>query len=127
MFLFPTKKILATVLRNHQVFTRRFSLNDGTFLIGVIVDVILPPNIDLWTWNRKLTKLSHHASKNNCLLQGCVLSPVLFNICTASIHKKYLKKVEIFQYADDFLIIDTGDSREKAEDTLRQKAGHFIN
>lgn len=41
--------------------------------------------------NRKLIVLI-----NNGLLQGCVLSPVLFNIYTTSLHTQCFSKVQIF-------------------------------
>ena len=41
------------------------------------------------------------------LLQGSILSPLLFNFYTTNIHKifKIIKHVKILQYADDFAII----------------------
>ena len=41
------------------------------------------------------------------LLQGSVLSPILFNLYTKSLHDLFAKKseVELVQYADDFALI----------------------
>lgn len=76
----------------------------------------LPSDIIPWMWKiickRKLVLCGHQVSINNGLIQRCVLSPVLFNIYTSALHEKRSNKVEIFQYADDSLIVVTGDFTE---------------
>lgn len=58
---------------------------------------------------------------NNSLLQGYVLSPVLFNIFIASLHKKLSDKVQIFKYEDGFLILATEVAKDEAEVILHQQ------
>lgn len=69
----------------------------------------------------------HQVSVNNDLPQGFVLCPVLCNIYISVLHANCCNKVEIPQYANDFLIVVTGDSKLKAEDTLRQQVCVLTN
>lgn len=60
------------------------------------------------------------------LPQGSVLSPILFNIFTSSIHQltnNFKNKVELLQYADDFSIIISDRNIEK----LFSTANLFLN
>lgn len=47
---------------------------------------------------------------------------MLFINYTSAVHEKCSNKVAIFQYADDFLMILTGDSRDDVEDILHLQA-----
>lgn len=54
--------------------------------------------------------------------QGSVLSPVLFNIYTASLHKRFEDKVNIIQFADDICVYVSRDRWEQCMDDL----GHML-
>lgn len=75
----------------------------------------------------KLSMYGHQASVNNDLPQGCVLRAMFFIMYTSALYEKWSNEVKISQYADDFLIVITRDSREEAEDILRQQACLFTN
>lgn len=55
------------------------------------------------------------------ILQGSVISPVLFNIYTASIHMLQEENCKIIQYADDFCIVfGLGDNKAR-DSTIQDK------
>lgn len=74
-----------------------------------------------------MARRGHQISVSNNLPEGCILSPVVFNIYTSLLHEKCSNKMETIQYEDDdFLIIATGDFMEEIEDISRQQVDPYI-
>ncbi|XP_035912511.1 uncharacterized protein LOC118512332 isoform X1 [Anopheles stephensi] len=57
---------------------------------------------------------------SNGLPQGDVLSPTLFNIYTSSCHDINMGKIKLLQYADDFVIIETGLTQNAVENSIQR-------
>lgn len=75
-----------------------------------LISYLSERSITLETVNNKLYK-----DTNKGLPQGCPLSPLLFNIYTASLHEITTEKVILEQFADDFAITIVGDSIQEVE------------
>lgn len=57
---------------------------------------------------RKLILAEETTAVYNDTLQSCILSPVLFSIYTQFLHSRVSNGINIFQYADDILVISAG-------------------
>jgi ribonuclease HI len=59
------------------------------------------------------------------LPQGCVLSPTNFLIYTAEFHDLTNNHTTLVQYADDFVLVTTGDNTEDAMEKLQNSLNQF--
>ncbi|XP_075160585.1 uncharacterized protein LOC142233510 [Haematobia irritans] len=76
---------------------------------------------------RKLLLGSQNITIDNGLAQGSCLSPVLFNLYTATLHELNSESCILFQFADDFFIVVYDRKFEIARQTLEQKVLEFRN
>lgn len=61
------------------------------------------------------------------LPQGSILSPLLFNIYTASLHMTGIQNTEIIQYADDFTILVSGKNHKEIQNNCDEIMSKFYN
>ncbi|CAD7081494.1 unnamed protein product [Hermetia illucens] len=93
-------------------FTNAFELVDIDILSEILTNIRTP--IELHSWiinflsNRTLTLNTMQTVVNNGLPQGSCLNPTLFNLYTAELHKISDAQNQIFQFADDCLLLTSG-------------------
>lgn len=86
--------------------------------IHFILDFLSNRKISLGTAERVLT---------NGLPQGSCLSPTLFNLYTAKLHKLEKEGIRIFQFADDFVILGHGTDFQSTSARIQTTANKFYN
>uniref|UniRef100_A0AAG5DGU8 Reverse transcriptase domain-containing protein n=1 Tax=Anopheles atroparvus TaxID=41427 RepID=A0AAG5DGU8_ANOAO len=103
-------------------------------LINILEKSNISPDITRWIANfqknrtmevnvngKFVTKLTTEG-----LLQGDVLSPTLFNIYTRDLHQN-TGKIEILQYADDFVLLQSSKNAERLQIKLQEAINTFAN
>lgn len=89
------------------------------------------PSICGWVYNflhRRVLMLGRsRVIVENGLPQGSCLSPLLFNVYTAGLHKFEDNQTQIFQFADDFLILSHNRIAAEALRGLESKVAEFQN
>lgn len=104
---------------------------DTSILLETLVKMGVPQKIVSWLYeylrSRKMVmdteegKVAVEVSEG--LPQGCPLSPILFNLYTASLHDLSNEKGVLVQFADDFSIIVTADTLEEAAEISSKLLG----
>lgn len=109
---------------------KAFDTINLTVLVNSLMDMKIDKKYIFWITqmlsNRHL-KLCHNGFNSQICLndgipQGDVLSPILFNLYTATIHQLQSEDIIILQYADDFAFL----IRDKDSSTLNLKANMLM-
>lgn len=91
----------------------------------------VPSNIYYWTLRfleyKELKLDEWSCSINSGLPQWSVLSPVLFDLYITSLHPKLNDSTDIYQYADDFIILDKGTGDDQVYRLLQKQFDFFVN
>lgn len=93
-------------------FSKAYSTVQHNKLLNILKDIKIPNSIYKWIKNfvNSITLCMEHSDSfiqrklQEGILQGSVISPILFNIYTKDIHKLEDDRCKIIQYADDFCI-----------------------
>ncbi|KAI8125093.1 LINE-1 retrotransposable element ORF2 protein [Lucilia cuprina] len=94
-------------------------------LYNILKNINCPDHITLWILNflkrRILTMGNEEVEVSNGLPQGSCPSPTLFNIYTTHLHNLQDAETQIFQFADDFIIISSNPCFDTAVNNLQRK------
>lgn len=115
-------------------FSRAFDCVDRNKMISILKELELEENICLWVdkflSNRRVTcsnvKGKHTIITSEGLPQGSCLSPILFNMYTLSLHSSNSEDCQVFQFADDFVLLISTKLKHKIEQKTKEILTNFV-
>lgn len=114
-------------------FSKAYSTVNHKVLIDKLITLNVPTKICKWINNFLNSIVLLMNCKDGCtkrrvsegILQGSVISPVLFNIYTNDIHNLQEDDVRVIQYADDFCIIFAVEDPSSIQEQIQNKMNQF--
>lgn len=111
--------------------SKAYECVDINYLKMILIEINIPLQIRLWIINFlcKRTLCMGNSTLNiyNGIPQGSCLSPTLFNLYTIGLHGLADENTNIFQYADDFILLVASHDFDSANNILQIKTNNMVS